>query len=681
LLPYNAQEDTDVCAKEVMMKFFLLTIAFCTVVLAGNLDLVRIDVANKDQIKELDRMGVIINQVHPGYVVAEIEEYMYRPVAARGFKVELIQKNITEVYRQNSQMKTSRGQYLNYNDYVDSMVALATNHPDICHLDTLGYSHTNRLLLIMKVSDSVEVDEDEPEVHFEGNIHGDEKIAWAVSFCMLSYLIENYPTDTVVQRLVDTREIWIAPLVNPDGYVSSTRYNGRGVDLNRNWGWMWGDEYACGSDFLSENESWKFMEHFWRHPFVSYISYHSGTLFISEPWSYTSYTQPPEQNLLRHLSIGYHNFTGYPYGQGSIGMYPINGCTKDYDYGCGGEMGWSIEVCYTKTPPPDSIDVIFARERPAMMYIMHKAGQGIHGVVTDSIEGDPGPPLRALIYVAPQDYPSYSNGALGDFHRFYLPGTYEVTVMSPGYDPKTISDVVVPSGTPDSSVFLDVRLVPDQELPLYATEVIGTRYVSTSSNLTYPVWALGPHDDNAFKLDASKWIVLKFARPICDVQGNDLFVYRSSGSGSATVKVSNDWRGSWQTLGTANSAVTEFDISSTTLDSVYYVRLEASSQFMLDALEAPQVGTGVTNYGPVTQPDNVIFNISPTLLKKDARLTINNPNAQAIDIGFFNLIGQEVYRQVVEPGQCDVSLSDLPAGVYFLRAAGTKPVKRIVLID
>jgi len=470
-------------------------------------------------------------------------------------------------------------------------------------------------------------------------------------------------------------------LVNPDGYVADSRYNSRSVDLNRNWGWMWGDEWACGSDFFSENESWKFVEHFWRYPFTSYASYHSGTLYLSEPWSYTSYLQPPEQNLIRHLSIGYSYFTGYPYGQGSIGMYPINGASKDYGYGCGGEMSWSVEVCDIKTPHPDSIDVIFARDCPAMMYLMHKAGQGIHGVVTDSALGDLGPPLRALIYVSPSNYPSYSCEVLGDFHRFYLPGTYDVTVMSPGYEPKTIPDVVVPSGTPDSSVFLDVRLVPNESLFIYATEVFGSRYVNMSSNLTYPVWALGPNDGQAYQLDPSKWIVLRFFRPICDFDGSDLYVHRSSGSGVATVKVSNDWRGSWQTLGTANSAVSEFDISITGLDSIYYVRLEASSQFMLDAVEAPQVATGIVGNEYALESKNAAFTVSPTVLRKNTMLSVSNPSARALQIRLFNLLGQEVDTYSIEPGRCGVVMLNLPAGVYFLRASECKTIKRIVLID
>lgn len=662
------------------MKYFLIILICCGAIFAADLDLVRIDITDKAEIKQLDRMGVVINQVHADHVVAEIEEQMYLILEARGFRVELLQKNISEVYRQNSMIKSSRGQYLTYTQYVDSMIALATDHPEICNLDTLGYSHLNRLLLIMKVSDNPQVDEDEPALHFEGNIHGNEKISWAVIFNMVCYLAENYATDTLVQRLVDTREIWIAPLVNPDGYVASSRYNNNGVDLNRNWGWMWGDEYACGSDFFSENESWMFVEHFWRYPFTSYASYHSGTKYLSEPWSYTSSLQPPEQNLIRHLSVGYSYFTNYPYGQGSIGMYPINGASKDYNYGSGGEISWSIEVCYVKTPHPDSIDVIFARDRPAMMYLMHKAGQGIHGVVTDSVMGDPGPPLRALIYVAPANYPSYSSEVLGDFHRFYLPGTYDVTVMSPGYEPKTVSGVVVPANTQDSSVFLDVRLVPNPDLPVYATEVFGTRYVS-SQNLTYPVWALGPHDGQAYQLDGSKWIVLRFFHPIYDVTGNDLFIYRSSGSGSATVKVSNDWRGSWQTLGTANSAVSEFDISSAGFESVRYVRLEASSQFMLDALEAPQPGTGAEEFEQGTEVRNAGFTVSPTLLKRGGRIALTNLNTRALEVKFFNLIGQEVEKRNLEPGNNEIVLRDLPAGVYFLRANDSSAVRGIILID
>jgi hypothetical protein len=242
-------------------------------------------------------------------------------------------------------------------------------------------------------------------------------------------------------------------------------------------------------------------------------------------------------------------------------------------------------------------------------------------------------------------------------------------------------DVVVPANTTDSSVFLDVRLVPDTDLPIYATEVFGTRYITTASNMTYPVWALGPHDNQAYQLDASKWIVLRFFRPIYDVQGNDLFVYRSSGAGTATVKVSNDWRGPWQTLGTADSTISEFEISTAGFESVQYVRLEASGQFMLDAVEAPQVETGIANGKFIISDDRITFTVTPTVLRKNSQLNINNQGANAIAIRFFNLLGQEIENHTVQPGPSYASLSHLPAGVYFLSSSECDDMRRIVLID
>jgi hypothetical protein len=253
--------------------------------------------------------------------------------------------------------------------------------------------------------------------------------------------------------------------------------------------------------------------------------------------------------------------------------------------------------------------------------------------------------------------------------------------MSPGYDPKTITDVVVPSNTSDSSVYLDIRLVPNPDLPLYATEVFGTRYITPASNMTYPVWTLGPHDNQAYQLDASKWIVLRFFRPILDVQGNDLFVYRSSGSGTATVKASNDWRGPWQTLGTANVPVSAFDVGTAGFETVQYVRLEASGQFMLDALESPQSGTGAAENEYAQGTNRIAFTVTPTVLREDIRLSITNYSADVMEITFFNLLGQEVEKYSAQPGQSNVVLSHLPSGVYFLSASDSDDMRRIVLID
>jgi hypothetical protein len=654
-----------------------LTLAIGSAGGAPERDLVLVTNAGGGDVRSIEQTGAQVNDVRPDGVVAEASAAEQAGIRGMGYLVTILTPDITNVYDANFRAAALDGRYLTYAEFRDTMATIATNNPSICKLETLGTSFRGRLLLAMKVSDNPLVHENEPAVHFEGGVHGSEKIGWAVAFEMLKYLVSNYDTDTLVTRLVDTRELWFHPMYNPDGYdtTPARRYNGNNVDLNRNWGWMWGWEYNMGDAPLSEPENRAVLDHILRHPFVLFVSFHAGTEFISYPWSCDSTEAAPENQLMDFLSQRYSIPNGYPYGQGSIGMYPINGSTKDYDYGQG-MLGWSIEVHYTKTPPAETIQPTFNRNRAAILEFYHRAGQGIHGVITDVTDSQP---VHAQIWVSPANWPSFNEPTLGDYHRFYLPGTYDVTFRAPGYRDTTVFGVVVPNSG-DSSVAVDMQMTPDALTPLFAYRMVYC-YSEPSSYDADPKanTVLGPHDGIAYPLTTNRRLCLDMDRAVHDLGGTDLSVYRPTGSGTATVKGSNSWQGPWTTIGTANSDRTDFDLSSAGLDSVRYIELTSSGTFNIDAVE------GVNDYVGLAEARFPVPSSQFPVLKIQnpargwVRFALNPSPPAGSQLVIRDASGRLVSAFDVHRPAFTVPAA-MPAGVYFasLNTGNAAPVQFVV---
>ncbi|MBN2538254.1 carboxypeptidase regulatory-like domain-containing protein [candidate division WOR-3 bacterium] len=643
----------------------------------GAVDLVLVSGAGRDDVPAIERLGVVVNDARGGALTVEADASQQAALRALGFGVKVKVPGIDGVYRHNSLTFDTDAWYMPYTTFRDTMITIAQNNASFIKLETLGVSVNNRLVLAMKFSDNPQADEEEPAVHFEANIHGDEKITWGVLFEMVKYLASGYGTDTLVTRLVDSREIWLVPLVNPDGYESSSRYNGHSVDLNRNWGWMWQSGSGRGSAPMSEPESEGMVGHIMRHPFTTYVSYHAGTEFISHPWSYcrSSVNTIPELALINWLSARYDLYTHYTYGQGADSMYSINGSTKDFNYGYDGSMGWSIEVHYSKTPPASEIIPTFNENRPAILEFCHHAGKGIHGTVTD-VEN--GLPVHAQVIVNPANWHSYTDTAHGDYHRFYLPGTYTVSYRAPGYRDTTVTGVTVPNSG-DSSVTLHVTLTPDAAAPLHGFRVMYCAYInSPSSNRTYAVRALGPSDDVHYQLDGGKYICIDMDKPVHDLPGDELVVHRNGGSGSATVKGSNSWTGPWTTIGTAASDESSFDIGAAGLDSVRFVRIEASTTFYLDAVEGVNY-TGIAA-GPRASRGRLTVRPLANPATGAVRLRFNRAPVPGARVLVTDAAGRLVCTLAADGAILTWDARTAAPGVYFCRVAGDDPVTtRVVL--
>jgi hypothetical protein len=285
------------------------------------------------------------------------------------------------------------GTFHTYEETYTDMDSVATAYPSICQLQSLGTSHEGRDIWGMKISDNVGTTEDEPRVLYLGAHHAREIITPEVPLYIMYWLVQNYGSDSLATFLVDNREIWIVPLMNPDGreYVEHTgdwrknrRDNGGGdygVDLNRNYSYMWGyddegsspdpgNEVYRGPSACSEPETQAVRDLMETYEFSTCISYHSHGDLILWAWGYT-HDLAPDYDVLSALgdSMGSHN--GYAPSTGA-GLYTANGTSDDWMYGEQATKekvySYTYEVSNTFYPPEaDIIPLCEENLRPSLV--------------------------------------------------------------------------------------------------------------------------------------------------------------------------------------------------------------------------------------------------------------------------------------------------------------------------
>jgi hypothetical protein len=244
--------------------------------------------------------------------------------------------------------------YHTYEEMFAEMDSVTTANPAICRLDSIGHTYEDRAIWAMKISDNVGTTEDEPRVLYLGNHHAREIISVEIPLYIMYWFTDNYGTDSLATFLVDNREIWIIPMMNPDGreYVENVgdwRKNrdpngdgSIGVDLNRNWGYAWGyddigsDPNPSGETYrgdapFSELETQTIRDFMETYQFSTCLSYHShGRLFLY-PWGFV-HDPCPDYAIFAALGDSLASFNGYTNQQGAQ-LYPTNGDSDDWMYG------------------------------------------------------------------------------------------------------------------------------------------------------------------------------------------------------------------------------------------------------------------------------------------------------------------------------------------------------------
>lgn len=311
---------------------------------------------------------------------AEVER-----LAAQGWKVRID----VELTAEMPTGETFMGGYRTVEETFAFLNQMESTYPHLAHVFTYGQSwlkiqnpNTGYDLTAIRLTSNKHSDF-KPTYFLQAGIHARELVPPEMATRFIEYLLTNYGRDGDATWLLDEHQIVVIPIVNPDGRKiaetgQSKRKNmnsntggcgivSRGIDLNRNFSFLWGlinppTEPPCGETWpgltaASEPETSSIEDLVdsiypdQREPDRNspapldatgiFLDMHSTGNLVLYPWG-QDFTPPPNIQL-RTIARKMASYNGYDPIQ-SIELYPTSGTAREYGYGERGIAGLAMET-------------------------------------------------------------------------------------------------------------------------------------------------------------------------------------------------------------------------------------------------------------------------------------------------------------------------------------------------
>lgn len=401
---------------------------------------VTLPAADREARSELARRGVAIDEIGPGTVTTLMSAAALASLETEGLFPLAVEP---------LDFPPGDAAYHNYDEMRTAIAQAVAAYPDVTRAYTVGLSLEGRPIVAVKISDEPDVDDPaEPDVLFFALTHAREHLTVEMALEIIRMFTGGYGADPALTNLVNTRELWVLPNVNPDGGeydVETGRYrywrknrrpnadSSYGVDLNRNYGYNWGccggssawpsSDLFRGTGPFSEPETQVVRDFVLAHPDITAaITFHTYAELILYPYGYTYDNLPADMDEQDHrvfvaLAGRMAQTNGYTPQQASD-LYITSGDAVDWLYGARRIFAFTFEM-YPRYDPPGFyppaavISAETQRNRAAVTYLAAMADNprkviGIGGdtvaptaVVTVSAESVvPGAPITATAMVS-----------------------------------------------------------------------------------------------------------------------------------------------------------------------------------------------------------------------------------------------------------------------------------------
>ncbi|MES5816701.1 M14 family metallopeptidase [Streptomyces sp. RG80] len=368
----------------------------------------------------LQQAGVAIDEVDDHGVVISGRADQIRKLRAQGYDITALgavpdRSSAADGEAGILDFPSADSRYHNYAEMTSEINSVVSANSSIVSQRVIGTSYQGRNIVAIKISDNVATDESEPEVLFTHHQHAREHLTVEMALYLLNELTSDYGTDSRVTNLVNSREIWIIPDLNPDGgeydvatgSYRSWRKNRQpnsgssnvGTDLNRNWAYRWG---CCGgSSGSTSSETYrgpaaesapevKVVANFVRGRVVggvqqikAGIDFHTYSELVLWPYGYTTANTATgmtadDRNAFATVGGKMAASNGYTPEQSSD-LYITDGSIDDWLWGSQKIFGYTFEMYPSSSSgggfyPPDEVIVReTSRNRDAVLQLLENA--------------------------------------------------------------------------------------------------------------------------------------------------------------------------------------------------------------------------------------------------------------------------------------------------------------------
>ena len=298
------------------------------------------------------------------------------------------------------------GIYHNYAEMKADLDKLVRDFPGLVFPVSMGKTLEGRDMIGVRINPNARDGNSPsglPGVIFMGGHHAREHLSIEVPLKLARYLAEGSQTNDVIHDLLNRRDIYIFPSINPDGSefdistgsYKSWRKNRRtgqgrcdGVDLNRNYGYGWGTGGSstdpCSDVFMgpkpfSEPETQNVKAFVESKPNLKVLlSFHTFSELVLYPWGGKNDPISNQRDLsaFTNMARTMASWNGYTPEQSSD-LYIASGDTTDWAYGTLGIFAFTFELSPRDMwsgggfyPGPDAVERTFqANIKPALYLI------------------------------------------------------------------------------------------------------------------------------------------------------------------------------------------------------------------------------------------------------------------------------------------------------------------------